>query len=136
MLLLMQNSRCSMRKASQVIWISLPRVSDIFFAGKNGAECTANLRVEKHHITRLEDALPIPAAFKCDQGMVCDESEGLCILLKRSGYPSRYSDMIPIFERPFPQICMINDTVMDWVFDKHGHRKSNRFECHPARKLR
>lgn len=30
---------------------------------KNGAKCTANLRVEKHHITRLEDALQIPAVF-------------------------------------------------------------------------
>ena len=47
------------------------------------AECTANLRVEKHHITRLEDALKIPAVFKCDQGTVCDRTEGLCILLKR-----------------------------------------------------
>ncbi|PFX14203.1 Uncharacterized protein K02A2.6 [Stylophora pistillata] len=36
---------------------------------QNGAECTANLRVEKHHISRLEDALKIPAILKCDQGM-------------------------------------------------------------------
>lgn len=49
---------------------------------KIGAECTANLRVEKHHITRLEDALQIPIVFKCDQGTVCDGTEGLCILLK------------------------------------------------------
>ena len=48
---------------------------------KNRAECTANLRVEKHHITRLEDALQIPSVFKCDQGTVCDGTEGLCILL-------------------------------------------------------
>ena len=41
----------------------------------NGAECTANLRVKKHRITRPEDALQIPAIFKCDQGRVSDESE-------------------------------------------------------------
>ena len=52
----------------------------------NEAECKANFRVEKHHITRVEDALRIPAAFKCDQGTVCDGTEGLCILLKRFGF--------------------------------------------------
>ena len=30
--------------------------------------------------------------------------------------------MIPIFGRPFPEICMINNTVMDWVYDNHRHR--------------
>ena len=89
---------------------------------QNGAECTANLRVEKHHITRLEDALQIPAIFKCDQGTVRDGTEGLCILLKRFAYPCRYSDMIPIFGRPVPEICMISNTVMDWVYDNHRHR--------------
>jgi len=37
---------------------------------KSRADCTANFRVEKHHITRLEDALQIPAIIKCDQGTV------------------------------------------------------------------
>ena len=66
---------------------------------RNGAECIANLRVEKHHISRLEDALQIPAVFtcKCDQETVCDGIEGLCIFLKRFAYPCRYSDMIPMF---------------------------------------
>ena len=88
---------------------------------KNGAECTANLRVEKHHITRLEDALQTPAVFKCDEGTVCDGTEGLSILLKRFAYPCRYSNMIPRFGRPVPEICMINNTVMDWVYDNHRH---------------
>ena len=44
---------------------------------RNGAECTVNLRVEKHDITRLEDTLQIPTVFKCDQGTVCDGTEGL-----------------------------------------------------------
>ena len=88
----------------------------------NEAECKANFRVEKHHITRLQDALQIPAMFKCDQGTVSDGTEGLCILLKRFAYPCRFSDMIPIFGRPVPEICMINNTVMDWVYDNHRHR--------------
>jgi len=83
----------------------------------NEAECKANFREEKHHITRVEDALRIPAVFKCHQGPVCDGTEGLCILLKRFAFPCRNSDMIPIFGRPVPELCMINITVMDWVCD-------------------
>ena len=44
---------------------------------RNGAECTANLRVEKHHIARPEDTLQISAIFKCDQGTVCNGTEEL-----------------------------------------------------------
>jgi len=60
----------------------------------NEAEFKANFRVEKHHITRVEDALRIPAVFKCRQGTVCDGTEGLCILLKRFAFPCCYSDIV------------------------------------------
>ena len=30
--------------------------------------------------------------------------------------------MIPIFGKPVPELCMINSTVMDWVYANHGHR--------------
>ena len=89
---------------------------------KNEAECKANFRVEKHHIPRLVDALDIPAVFTCEQGTVCEGTEGLCILLKRFAYPCRYSDMIPIFGRPVPELCMINNTVMDFIYDNHRQR--------------
>ena len=40
---------------------------------ENEAECKANFRVEKHHVSRLVDALDIPAVFKCQQGTVCEK---------------------------------------------------------------
>ena len=89
---------------------------------KNEAECKANFRVEKHHIPRLVDALDIPAVFTCEQGTVCEGTEGLCILLKRFAYPCRYSDLVPIFGRPVPELCMINNTVMDFIYDNHRQR--------------
>ena len=49
---------------------------------KKWSKYTANLRLEKYCITCLEDTLQIPAVFKCDQGAICDGTEGLCILLK------------------------------------------------------
>ena len=86
------------------------------------ADWKANFRLEKHHVGRLVDALQIPAIFKCDQGTICEGLEGLCILLKRFAFPCRFSDMIPIFGRPVPELCMINNTVIDWVYNHHRHR--------------
>ena len=86
------------------------------------AECRANFRVEKHHIPLVEDVLQIPQYFVCDQGTVCEGTEGLCMILKRYSFPCRYSDMIPIFGRPVPELCMICNTVTDWIYAHHSHR--------------
>lgn len=89
---------------------------------KDEAECKADFRVEKHDLPLLADALQIPPVFRCNQGTICDGMEGLCVLLKRFAYPCRYSDMIPIFGRPVPEISMISNEVMDWMYENHGHR--------------
>ena len=44
------------------------------------------------------------------------------MLLKRYASPCRYSDMIPIFGRPVPELCMISNTVTDWIYAHHSHR--------------
>ena len=49
----------------------------------NSAECKAEFRVEKHDLPRLVAALQLPPVFKCEQRSICDDMEGLCILLKR-----------------------------------------------------
>ena len=54
--------------------------------------------------------------------LVCSGIEGLCILLKRLNYPCRYSDMIHGFARPVPELCMLTNTVLDWVYATHGER--------------
>ena len=46
---------------------------------------------------------------------------GLCILLKRLSYPCRFSDMIPTFGLSAPELCMIYNSVVDYVFNEHGH---------------
>ena len=87
------------------------------------ADWKANFRLEKHHVGRLVDALQILAIFKCDQGTICEGLEGLCILRKRFAFLCRFSDMIPIFGRPVrPELCMINNTVIDCVYNHHRHR--------------
>ena len=44
------------------------------------------------------------------------------MLLRCLAYPCRYSDMIVCFGRPVPDLCMITNLVMDFVYDLHGHR--------------
>ena len=44
------------------------------------------------------------------------------MLLNRLSYPCRYSDMIQRFGRPVPELSMIVNRVVDFIFDNHGHR--------------
>ena len=37
-------------------------------------------------------------------------------------YPCRYSDLIPRFGRPVPVLSMINNTVLDFIYNAHSHR--------------
>jgi hypothetical protein len=86
------------------------------------AECLANFRVRKQDIPLLVEVLGIPEKITCPQRSICSGIEAFCILLKRLAYPCRYSDMIPHFGRPVPELCMITNTMLEWIFDNHGHR--------------
>ena len=78
-------------------------------------------RVEKNDLPVLADVLGIPPVFRCSQRSVFEGMEGLCMLLKRLAYPCRYSDMIPRFGRPVPEISMMTNVVLDWIYNEHGH---------------
>ena len=44
------------------------------------------------------------------------------MLLKRLAYPCRYSDLMSTFGRPVPEISMISNQVVDFIFEHHSHR--------------
>lgn len=85
-------------------------------------ECLSAFRFEKADIPRLSRALRIPAVISCHQGTICDGTEGLCMLLKRLCYPCRYSDMVHLFAKPVPVLCMITNQVLDYIYQVHSHR--------------
>ena len=91
---------------------------------KSEAECKTDFRFEKYDIPLLVDVLGLPDKIKCKQGTICDSTEGLCIVLKRLAYPCRYSDLTSIFGRPVPEISMISNRVIDFIFEHHGRRIS------------
>ena len=49
----------------------------------NSAECKAEFRVEKQDLPRLVAALQLPPVLRCEQRSICEDIEGLCMLLKR-----------------------------------------------------
>ena len=68
----------------------------------------------------MADALQVPARFRCSQGTVCDGIEGFCILLRRLAYPCRYFDLVKRFARLVPELSLIANTVLDWIYENHG----------------
>ena len=91
-------------------------------AETDAVECKVNFRFKKAEIPVLARAMNIPEKFKCQQGTICDGIEGLCILLRRFCYPCRYSDLIPLFGRSVPEICMISNEVADFIYERHGEK--------------
>ena len=88
----------------------------------DSSECLTEFRVSKEDLPRLAEVLRVPPQFRCSQGTVCSGIEGLCLLLKRLAYPCRYFDLIYRFGRPVPELCMIYNVVLDWIYTNHGHR--------------
>ena len=84
-------------------------------------ECEVEFRFKKGDIFRLAAALHLPEVFRCQNGVVVDTVEGLCIALKRFAYPCRYADLIPRFGRPVSQLCMVANLVVDYVNDRFGY---------------
>ena len=52
---------------------------------------------------------------------LCDGLEGLCLLLRWTSYPCRYSDIIPRFPRPVSVLSLITNEVLDYIYDTHSH---------------
>ena len=46
--------------------------------------------------------------------------EGLCIVLRRLSFPSRWKDLVPIFGRSKASLCRIFIHTMQLILDRHG----------------
>ena len=86
------------------------------------SECFSESRVEKKDLPLLADALGLPDGFHYNQRTTADKLEGLCILLRRMSSPFRYTDMLARFRRPVPELSLISNTVMNYIYDLHGHK--------------
>ena len=84
-------------------------------------ECKAQFRFHKSNVYNLREILRIPSEIKCYNRSIVDGDEALCIFLKRFAYPCRYGDLVPMFGRSFPELSIISNHVMDYIYDTFGH---------------
>ena len=92
------------------------------FEEVNDEESCVDFRFKKNEILALARVLNLPEKFTCDQGTVCESIKALCIVLRRFAYPCRFSDLVPQFGRPVPELSMITNTVVDFIFQNHGEK--------------
>ena len=83
-------------------------------------ECKIEFRFEKLDVYRLAAALRLPESFKCENGVVIEAMEALCICLKRFPYPCRYADLIPRFGRPVSQLSMATNFLVNYLHIEFG----------------
>ena len=88
-------------------------------------ECEVEFRFKKQDIYRLAAALHLPNIIKLENGVVFQPVEALCICLKRFTYPCRYADLLPRFGRPVPQLCMVTNHMVDYLFNRYGDLLQN-----------
>ena len=84
------------------------------------SECLGEFRFHNNDVPVLLEALQLPQSFTCHQGTICDGIEALCITLRRFAYPCKYSDLIPRFGRPVPELSKISNLVMDTIYQEHN----------------
>ena len=81
-------------------------------------ECRAEFRFEKENLHDLVDALQLEEEQLLYNRLKVDTVEAVCVLLKRFAYPCRYPDMVPRFARPVAEICIINNHMMNLIYDQ------------------
>lgn len=95
---------------------------DFTFDDLEDDECLSEFRFLKSDLPLLAELMGIPETVECYQRSLCSGLEALCILLKRHSYPCRYSDMVARFAKPVPVLCMINNYMIDYIYQSHSHR--------------
>ena len=89
------------------------------------SECYTELRFRKNDLPALLACLRIPENIVCSQRTTCSGLEALCILLKRLAFPCRYTDMATRFGRNPTELCLIFNTILNFVYTTHHHHLSS-----------
>ena len=100
------------------------RICNAFNLHEISDECLVEFRFQKNDIPILVAALQFPDEIQC--GMYNDlrvsSVEALCVVLKRLAFPCRYSDMMPRFARPIPELYMIRNKTIHWRGSRWGFK--------------
>ena len=75
----------------------------------------------KNDIFKLAEYLQLPDEIVTYNGLVVGSIPALCIYLKRFTYPCRYGHMVSHFARPAPELCIIANHMIDWIYNRWHH---------------
>ena len=84
-------------------------------------ECLADFWFHRADVYRLFHALHIPAQITTYNQSLYDGLEAFCVFLKRYAYPCRYSDLVPQFGRPFLELCMMSNSIMNFISENYNY---------------
>ena len=82
-------------------------------------------RFRKNDLPALLACLRISGKIVCSQRTTCSRLEALCILLKRLAFPCHYTNMATRFGQNPTKLCLIFNTVLNFVYTTHHHRLSS-----------
>lgn len=106
----------------QIPTFHIGTTNHFFLSSMSDAEYLAEFRFFKNDILRLAQVLNIPIDVVCYNGTKVSNIEALCIFLKRLAYPCRYGDMIPRFGRSVPELSLICNYILDWIYNNFAHK--------------
>ena len=88
-------------------------------------QCKTEFRFYKNDIFKLAEYLQLPDEIVTYNGLVVGSIPALCIYLKRFTYPCRYGHMVSHFARPAPELCIIANHMIDWIYNRWHHLLSS-----------
>ena len=83
----------------------------------NEDECWADFRFKKDDLVRVCQAFLINEPIISYNRLKVEPLEALCLMLRRLVFPCRYSDLIPKFSRPVPELSIIFNHMIDYIYD-------------------
>ena len=84
-------------------------------------KCRIYFRFFKSDINWLIENLQIPEEITSYNVSIFNGLEAFCALLKPFLYPCRYADIIPVFGRSVPELLLISNHMLDFMYNTHRH---------------
>jgi len=87
----------------------------------NSSESWSNFRFSRIDIPYLAHVLQLPNTIHCYNRTAAGREEALCIMLQKLASPCRFSDMVSSFGRAVPELSLLFNETVDFVYDSFGH---------------
>ncbi|KAK3700051.1 hypothetical protein QZH41_004354 [Actinostola sp. cb2023] len=80
-----------------------------------------DFRFSRVDIPYLAELLDLPNKFECYNRTSAGKEEALCIMLRKLASPCRFSDMVSSFGRAVPELSLIFNETLNYVYDRYGY---------------